>query len=65
MDLIEITKCGGAIGPNGRDWCPFEYDSHCSIGNCVDTKPNSVPQDCPLRKSSVGFQLKAEVLLGE
>lgn len=59
-ELLEIESCGWN---NGEKWCPAEYDGHCMLGDKVDTIRDGVPNNCPLRKSPVLLQLKAEVIL--
>ena len=58
MEKVEISSC------RGKEWCPAEYDSHCMLGKDVDTVLDNIPDNCPLRKSPILLQLKAEVLMG-
>jgi hypothetical protein len=59
MEKREISSC------RGKEWCPAEYDSHCMLSEeKFDTVYDGIPDSCPLRKSPILLQLKAEVLVG-
>ena len=62
MEKVEISSC--RVG-SGKEWCPAEYDSHCMLSEKkFDTVYDGIPDNCPLRKSPILLQLKAEVLIG-
>lgn len=65
MEKIEISSCRRFIG---EEWCPAENDGHCMLSDnvetIVETLADNVPYNCPLKKSPILLQLKAEVLMG-
>ncbi len=58
-EVIEIISC------QGKEWCPVEYDGHCMLGENVDTVTDGIPANCPLKKSPILLQLKAERLMSD
>lgn len=58
--LKEIEFCGSMLTSVS---CPAEHDSHCTLGFNVDTISDSVPANCPLRKSPITLQLKDDILV--
>jgi len=64
MDVIEISSCRTFTTDSGVNWCPAENDGHCMLSRNVDTVADSVPDNCPLKKSPILLQLKAEILAG-